>query len=205
MPILGYSQILRTKHQQLGDNILSKIRRIEDSALGVQSVLSSLIGMARQKNLKLEKVELEKTLETVLSILEYEMRERGIQLSKTFDPSMPVLELDHELIEQAFLTLLQYVLTNLKETAQLNIGIMTRWANGKAIVEVSSNIELVTEEEQNILLDPFGTMRQLDDARILNLLVVSEIIKAHRGLIEIKNENNEYILRIVLAKNARAI
>ena len=200
VPILGYSQLVKAKHGNLDANLLQKVSKIEESAIEVQRVLNSLIGVARQQNLSYSLCNLDEVVESTLGIYNYEIKDRNIKITKNYDERMPKVKLDRELVEQALITLLQHILGSTCDQTQPILKVTTKLDRDMAIIEISSNGNPFSKDEQNILLDPFGTMRNIEDIKLLNLLVVSEVIKAHRGLIEVINEQNHITVTLVIAK-----
>ena len=204
-PILGYSQMLLARDKRVDDDILEKIKKIETAAQGVQHILDSLIGTARQQNLVINERSLVEIIETILNIYEFELKKRNIQLRTEFDSRMPLIEVDVELIEQALLSLLYWQLDRQGEGDQLLLFIRTHWENEMAIVELGGNAPTMDEEERDILLNPFSITRQLDELKTLNLLVVSEIVKAHRGVIEIVSDHGINTVRLILPHRLRSL
>jgi signal transduction histidine kinase len=192
------------------DVILSQTERIT-------GIIRTLLDYTRPKNPNLEPVEMAPMLGRVASLLADRCHRRDIRLLLEIPRDLPPVQADPEQLQQLFLNLLHNALDAGRpgSTVRLAVGgdplldapdrasvIRGKVENPALAVHVLDQGEGMTSEELDRVFEPFFSTKGRDRGTGLGLPIVEEIVRAHRGEIEmlsVAGTGTEAIVRLPLA------
>lgn len=188
--IKGAAQLLE---RELGENsdrreytgvILRETDRID-------RIIRELLDLASPRGLKLEPVNLHRILTDILQLQKHSVMERDISIIANFDPSIPPLMADGEMLTRLFLNLILNSMEAVGESGRLTVSSRVvsdyRMAQNErhsrmVAVEVSDTGPGISPEDLENIWTPFFSTRSGGTG--LGLTICHKIVSEHRGLIK---------------------
>ena len=182
--------LLRTQlvEQQAGKHSdLSDLKVIEGEARRCRRIIDSLLGFSRRSEGITSKTDLNSLIQESLSIVENDLRLKGIEIETNYTDNGTIVCVDHNQIQQVLLNLVSNAADAMPDGGQLLIS--TRLLSDEAYIEikVTDNGCGIEEEVLNRVLDPFFTTKERGKGTGLGLAICQRIIEEHEGEIEIQS------------------
>jgi signal transduction histidine kinase len=176
-----YTQMLLKKTED--ENNREKLMAISDEANRAARIVQGLLDFARQSELELTLIDINKEIGKVLSILAPQLM--GIGVITDLQP-LPHILADSSQIQQVLMNLLKNSIQSITENGE----IMVKTASKQNYVEISisDNGCGVPKENLDKIFDPFFTTKEQGKGTGLGLSISYGIIKRHKGSIEVKSE-----------------
>jgi|GEM_PF-1505332 len=176
-----YAQMLLKKTQD--ENIKGKLIVINDETNRAAHIVKGLLDFARQSEPKLSRIDINKKIDKVLSILNLQLKD--IKVKTLLEPLPPVLA-DGGQIQQVIINLL----TNSIQSIAQNGEIMIKTTSKQDHVEISiaDNGCGIPRKNLDKIFDPFFTTKEQGKGTGLGLSVCYGIIKRHNGSVEVESE-----------------
>jgi two-component system, NtrC family, sensor kinase len=166
---------------------------VEDSALRCAKITRTLLDFSHSPKGVYQRSSLNEIIEKVDNLLVYEMRLGNITIDKQLDSSLPQISADSLLLQQAIFDLI----TNARWAIQKKSGklggvitIKTAYEpeNSQVILAISDTGIGMSEDELKKIFRPFFTTKPLGEGTGLGLSIVQDIIKEHKGEIEVESK-----------------
>ena len=146
-------------------------------------VVEDFLRMARPQPTELRQCSLREELETIVTLVAADARQRGVSLG--LEPSPPVtLQADGEKLRQAFLNIVLNALQATGPGGRVSITLMP--GNDGHEIRFTDNGSGMTPETLNRLFEPFFTTKTGGTG--LGLAVTRKIIEAHGGTVTVTSE-----------------
>ncbi|NIQ00434.1 MAG: response regulator, partial [Nitrospinaceae bacterium] len=100
--ISGHIQALAMEREDDG-SLMDDLNSIMEEVQRIEKIISGLLKFSRKGDMELKHMDINKELESVLSILEKDMNLDGVQVFRQFDPDLPPLLADGDRMRQVFL------------------------------------------------------------------------------------------------------
>ncbi len=170
---------------------------INEGLTHIETIVRKLLNFARQEHTQFRPVQLNKEIELVLSLLEYRLTEKQVQLRLSLLPNLPPIQADAQLIQEVLMNLLINALDALEKGG--HIAIETRLPKTDQILLIlSDNGSGIPTEVLNHIFDPFFTTKEEGKGTGLGLSVSLGIIEAHNGNIQVSSTTGKTEFRITL-------
>jgi len=203
--VLGYTQLL-AQEPLSGDArrrltiIETQVRRMEDI---IQNYLSHTRGSPRNNRIAINEL-----VEETLVMLNPVFQQHGVTVTTTLDKSLPTLWGDGDSLQRVLINVLDNAVTASKEGGLLQIAAHASASSESkvpgVIIEITDNGAGIPPELLPKIFDLFVTTKPSGKGTGLGLVVCQEILKAHRGTIDIKSEVGQgTCVRIFLPTNER--
>lgn len=201
-PLGGLRGAAQLLEREIQDGELKEYTQI---IIGEADRLQNLIDrMLWPKNLpNIQSVNIHHILERVSDLVLVEIKS-GLKVIRDYDPSLPELQADPDLLVQAVLNIVRNAMQALEGEGeiilrtrvrrQFNIG--TRRHRLVASVQVIDNGPGIAEELREIIFYPMITTRS--DGTGLGLSIAQSLINRHKGLIECSSEPGKTVFTILL-------
>ena len=187
--VLGYTQLLA--HEPLSEDarrrltiIETQVRRMEDI---IQHYLSHTRGAPRKN-----RIDIKELVEETLVILNPIFQQHGVNITTALAQSLPMLCGDDDSLQRVLINVLDNAVTASKEGGLLQIAARSSEASESKvpgiIIEITDSGAGIPSELLPRIFDLFVTTKPSGKGTGLGLVVCQEIIKAHRGTIDIKSE-----------------
>lgn len=164
-------------------------------------VISELLDFARPQKPHLERQNLQSILESILVLLEEELRKKKIDVEKNYETDLPLVMADHDQISQAFLNLLLNSIESMGEKGKICLSLKKVQSGAVEIVIEDTGRGIPAEDIEKIFEPFFSTKRK---GTGLGLAIVHQIIEGHGGEIKVKSvEGKGTAFYITLLENGK--
>ena len=160
--------------QQNLDVIGSEIRRLD-------RVVQRFLRFIRPEELSVKLLDLNALLTDVASLLEAEWKEEGIAFTFQFDPSLPLIPADEELLRQAFLNILLNACQAMPNGGKVKMS--TERENGFINVSIADTGVGIAPEDLDKIFRLYYTTKP--DGSGIGLSMVYRIVQMHDGVIDV--------------------
>ena len=201
-PLGGLRGAAQLLEGEIGDESLKEYTRIIiGEADRLQQLMDRMLGPSKLP--KIQAVNIHQVLERVQDIVMAEVGE-GLKISNDYDPSLPDLQADPDLLVQALLNITRNASQamggkgeiTLRTRVQRNFTIGPQKHRLVARVEVIDNGPGIDEELRRKIFYPMVTSRS--DGTGLGLSIAQALISRHQGLIECSSQPGNTVFTILL-------
>jgi signal transduction histidine kinase len=187
-------------HLQLMQRKLRKLPKGDQDELGdllntaqgeikrLDSILKQFLHAVRPTAPERTKAQLHDILATTLSTLEAELESKHAQIILDLSPSLPLIDLDSNQIQQALYNLIRNAAQSLPASGG-NIWIHTELTDFEIRLSIRDNGTGISPEDMGALYEPYRTTKKSGTG--LGLIVVRRIIREHGGELEFQSEVGE--------------
>lgn len=186
--ILGFAQSM-AKRIKADDPIALPAKSIEREALRCKNLVQELLVFSRDNKCKVDKYDLNKILESTLSIIEAQAKVRSVEVFKELGALHPLVG-DQNQMQQVIINLCSNAIDAMPMGGRLLVRTRGHAAeNGERIIlEIEDNGSGIPKEIRDKIFNPFFTTKEVGKGTGLGLSVVYEIIQKHNGTIELRSE-----------------
>ncbi|MDD5729614.1 MAG: ATP-binding protein [Candidatus Omnitrophica bacterium] len=178
------------------DEFKELINIVEDSANRCKNIIRSLLDFARASSGLFQVVSLNDVIDKVVALIGHEMKLQNINIEKKLDPYLPQVMGDLQLIQQVIFN----IISNAKWAIQKKSGkeggaitITTSYNPHDKIIFLRIQDTGIGIPKENLerIFEPFFTTKPVGEGTGLGLPFVYNIIKNHKGNIEVESQENE--------------
>jgi two-component system NtrC family sensor kinase len=187
--IIGYAKLL-LQSGNLGDWEREKLSVIIEQAQKGSDIIRGLLEFSHQRPLELREVNINNSIERVLSSMESLFKIGNIRVKKEFNLIPPVMA-DEKQIEQVFYNIILNAVQALEGRSEGCIEINTMNLNSSVQVSIKDNGPGIPKEHLSLIFDPFFTTKPPGKGTGLGLSICSKIIKKHSGSIWVESRPGE--------------
>ena len=163
----------------------------------IVAIVKSLRNFARLDRAELDMVDIHEGLETTLSLVHHELKNR-IKVHKDYG-NIPPIKCYPSQINQVFMNLLVNASHAIK--GQGKIFIKTRVRDGTVTIEFQDTGIGIPDEDLSRIFDPGFTTKGFGVGTGLGLSIVYQIIEKHKGKIEVESEFGKgTTFRVILSR-----
>ncbi|WP_319778188.1 ATP-binding protein [Maridesulfovibrio sp.] len=183
--ILGYAQ-LALQTPELQDQVRMDLSSIVDSSLHAREIIKKLMFFSRQLPPQLIPTNINETITEALRITETAAKRNDIVVKCDFAADLPSVPADPQHIKQVIVNLAANAIQAMSGGGTLEIRTLSDKNDAYIIVE--DNGPGIPEAELKQIFNPFFTTKDVDKGTGLGLSVVLGIVKAHKGVIQVRSE-----------------
>lgn len=160
--------------------IISEVDRLERF---IRDFLQNMHIFTQPQKPNFQTVELNQLLEEIVNSQQEEIEQKQVKTVKNFDPSIPKVCLDPQLLTYAFLNLIKNVLDALSDSRneKKELCLSTRLNHGYLEIKITDNGPGIPEEIREKIFQPLFTTKSKRMG--LGLTVCQKIVQAHQGKI----------------------
>jgi signal transduction histidine kinase len=146
---------------------------------------------------KLKRLSLNEVIDKVIGLIGNEMKLQNIEIRKHLQLDLPLVQGDSQLLQQIIVNLIsnaQWALVRKFDKGGGGlISIKTEYEPVKGFVNmyIDDNGIGIDEDKIGKIFDPFFTTKQVGEGTGLGLSVAYNIIKKHKGIIEVFSKKDE--------------
>ena len=184
--ILGYAQLLleETEPESQGHKDLEMV---EKHAKICRKIVSDLLRFSRHTESSLAPLNVNATIEEVLSVVEHTFSLDHVSLVRNFDPALPTVVGDKEKLSQAIINLLNNGCDAIGTDGIITISTFFNQRDDEIVISVADTGCGIPRENIDKIFDPFFTTKGVGKGTGLGLSVTFGIIKDHGGRIEVRS------------------
>jgi signal transduction histidine kinase len=182
--ISTYAQMLakQVAEDSAKSQILDKIAK---QTFRASEIVNSLLNFSRTSTTSFGPVNLNKTIQETLSLLDHQLQKAGVVIRTDFAAEAPVIQGNAGKLQQVFLNLFLNARDAMPSGGRLEVR---TWREGtRAQVEVADSGSGIAPEHLHRIYDPFFTTKAARKGTGLGLSVSYGIIQEHDGSIEVSN------------------
>ena len=154
----------------------------------IRKIVSDLRDFSRAGEFEREPTDLNRSVETTLGMLAYELKRKQIRVTKHLGELPPVL-CSPVKINQVLVNIIMNAVQAMDDEGRL--WITTAVENGYVAIHVRDNGHGIPEEIMDRIFDPFFTTRPRGEGTGLGLSVSYGIIQEHHGFIDVASKPGE--------------
>lgn len=186
---LGRSKDTKTQNEYL-DTIVNESQRLT-------RLLNNVLDFSKieqgKRLYRPETASLYEIVESAARAMEYPLSQKGFRLDVQTEEGLPNVHVDRDAIEQALLNLLHNAMKYSGESKE--IGVHLKRKDGQALILVIDQGIGIDPQEQKRIFEKFYRIPSPENERIvgtgLGLALVSHIVEAHGGSLELESEPNK--------------
>jgi hypothetical protein len=176
--ISSYTQLLRGQIEE-SDARRPLLDKIEKQSFRAAKIINSLLNFSRSGGAEFERMDLNKTLLDVLSLLEHQLTGSRIRVRRELATNMPPIRGNENGIQQVFFNLILNARDAMPRGGWLTL--VTYAEGDTAVVEVRDTGHGIRKEHVRRIYDPFFTTKGIGRGTGLGLSVSYGIVQEHGG------------------------
>jgi len=184
--VLGYAQLLGASSPD--ERTADRARVLQREAQRCQKIVSNLLSFARKRAPERKPLSLNEIVQSVLSLIGYQLRVDGIQVRTELSSEIPALHGDPHELQQVLVNLLtnaQQAIRQAGEGGEIVLRTLPT-EHDSVVLEVEDNGPGIPESIRTKIFDPFFTTKPDGKGTGLGLTLVYGIVESHGGTIEIQ-------------------
>lgn len=162
----------------------------------ITRIVEQLLRFARRRPTSIPRPNLHTTVNSVLDLLQYEARRRGVALTFSCRQNLPPILVDADGVQQIILNLVSNALTATREGGNVSVSLEpSGLSTGNGRGEIPAVRLVVTDtgagmsvEVLERLFEPFFTTRASQGGTGLGLAVVKSLVTEHGGIVSVESE-----------------
>ncbi len=165
------------------------LKDLSDGADRIGIIVRELRAYARQDEGRLDQhVDLAAVIRAATRLLHNRLKH--YRVDQDLDPALPAMQGNAAQLQQVVVNALENALQALPGDGSGHIAVRAHPARGGKTIEftVEDNGCGIAPEHRDLIFDPFFTTRQASGGTGLGLAIIDEIVKQHRGRIEVESE-----------------
>jgi two-component system, NtrC family, sensor kinase len=182
--ISSYTQMLREQIQP-EDLRYPLLEKIEKQTFRAAKIINNLLNFSRAGTAEFERLDINKVLLDVLSLLEHQLDKNRVKLVREFDEDLPPVRGNENRIQQVFFNLILNARDAMPSGGWLTVG--TRADDDTVIIEVRDTGHGIRREDIKRIYDPFFTTKGIGRGTGLGLSVSYGILQEHGGAIFVES------------------
>ena len=182
--ILGYAQMLLEDVDQ-DSQMAEDLRIIEKQTKICSNIVSDLLGFSRQTATTRSDVDVNQSVQEVISLVEHTFGLSRVQVLTDFDPNIPEIEGDKDRLKQIWMNLLNNAFDAIEHDGYIRITTKLCAHRRRVAVTITDTGSGIKQELLNKIFDPFFSTKPVGKGTGLGLSVTFGIIKDHGGRINV--------------------
>ncbi len=165
---------------------------IDDSCEGmkrISRIVSDLKDFSHVDKNEVEEVDINHAIDKVISVAWNELKYKA-KIHKNYG-DIPLVQCFGGQISQVFMNLLVNAAQAMESEGQINISTEIDESEGNVIITIADNGKGIPQEIIDKIFDPFFTTKPVGKGTGLGLNIVYNIIKAHKGVINVESQLDE--------------
>ena len=186
-PLTGISSYIQMLQKKLTDTHYAQILgKVEAQTDRVARIIKNLLTFARSPSeASFQRVDLKQSLEEILSLIDYKLKNMNIRLALELEPVPPIYA-QGERLQQVFINIILNALDAMPGGGDLRIRLSLE--DGAAVVRISDTGTGIKPEHRSRIFDPFFTTKGVGKGTGLGLSISYAIVKEHDGRIDVQSE-----------------
>jgi signal transduction histidine kinase len=199
--ILGHVRLLETKLAANQETRIS-LEAIEREVLRCQLTVKSLMDFARPAPPQTQPVDLNQVLEAAWHRVEDELAVLGVEVTRGFDPHLPLVQADRLQLEQAVYQLIRNACEAMRFGGTLRL--ITRSVGSQIQVIIADTGQGLSAEQLRHIFDPFYFLN--GQGQGMGLSIAYGVIERHGGTIGVESQEAKgttFTVRLTLGARRR--
>jgi two-component system, NtrC family, sensor kinase len=187
--ILGFTDLLLEKFPPESEEY-DLLKTIENQGNNAKRVVENLLNFARHKEHTEEIIDVNKNLQTVLSVMNNTLLLNKISIKQDLQENLPLIIADSGELQQVFFNIINNAIHAMKNGGALTIT--TKAINSEKIeIRFADTGHGIKQEHHKRIFDPLFTTKEVGKGTGLGLSVSYGIVTKHRGTITFESKTKE--------------
>jgi PAS domain S-box-containing protein len=182
--ISSYTQLLRGQLEP-GDPRQQVLEKIEKQSFRAAKIINGLLNFSRSSGTEFERVDINKVLLDVVSLVEHQLAGSRIRVRRELAPELPAIRGNENRIQQVFFNLILNARDAMPSGGWLTLH--TYADADTVIVEIKDTGHGIRREHIRRIYDPFFTTKSIGKGTGLGLSVSYGIVQEHGGAIFVES------------------
>jgi len=187
--ILGFTDMLLEKFPPDSQEY-DLLKTIEKQGLNAKRVVENLLNFARHKEHREEVVDVNKNIETVLSVMNNTLLLNKISVKQDLQDRLPLVIMDSGELQQVFFNIINNAIHAMQGGGVLTITTKALH-NGKVEIRITDTGHGIKKEHRKRIFDPLFTTKEVGKGTGLGLSVSYGIVTKHEGTITFETKTKE--------------
>ena len=187
--ILGFTDLLLEKSPKDSEEY-DLLKTIERQGLNAKRVVENLLNFARHKEHQEEFVDINKNIETVLSVMNNTLLLNKISVKRQLEDNLPTVKADAGELQQVFFNIINNAIYAMQRGGVLTITTMS-FNNDTVEISFADTGHGIKIEHRNRIFDPLFTTKEVGKGTGLGLSVSYGIVTKHGGAITFETKTKE--------------
>jgi len=179
--ILGYAQMLLEDLPQ--GQPKEDIAIIERQTKVCKKIVADLLGFSRQSANVIREMDLNESIEEVVSLVRTIFRQERVEVETDLDPTIPPIWGDREKLKSVWLNLVNNAFDSIGQDGTIFIRSKLCTHRRRVVLFFADTGSGISQENLKKIFDPFFTTKQVGKGTGLGLSISFGVIKDHRGRI----------------------
>jgi len=162
---------------------------MEDGIKRIQKTVTNLLEYAHTPNLERFPTDFNFIIEKSLSLLDYQIRKKQIEVVKEISDKLPSIEVDRNQMSQVFVNIFLNSIQAMEGGGALKIGAVI--SEGRLVVKISDTGKGIPEDTLTKVFDPFCTTKGENKGTGLGLWITQGIVERHGGTIQLSSQEGK--------------
>lgn len=162
---------------------------INEGLNNIETVVQKLLGFARQEHNHKTKIDINESIQKVINLLDYRLKDKLITLNLNFSSNLPLIEFDYFLFQEVIMNLLLNSFDAVSQNGKIDIK--TEMIEDRLLIEIKDNGIGIPKENLQKIFDPFFTTKEVGVGTGLGLSVCLNIIESYGGTISVSSIQGE--------------
>lgn len=191
--ITAYAQFVQRRMVQREPEAAQDMERIVRQAKRISKMAEDVLAYSRKEPLEVRQTDIHYLIDEVLAFLEFRLKKWGIGVETRFDPNMPFLLVDPDLLEQVFLNIIINAAYAMEKGGTLTV--ITEWQGDNepptarfSFMDTGAGIP---PDDLSRIFEPFFTTKPVGKGTGLGLYVCQNVMEKHGGHIEVESQVGE--------------
>ncbi|MFW5643339.1 MAG: two-component system sensor histidine kinase NtrB [Alkalispirochaeta sp.] len=154
---------------------------IDEEIDRLNKIVVDFLFAVRPMDTALEDHDLNELVDDMLTFVQYELEQAGVELIRELDPELPHLQLDPKYFKQAILNIIKNAISAMPKGGMLRVSTQKR--GDQALLRLSDNGIGMSEEVRDKIFEPYFTTRDFGSG--IGLTLVYKVVKEHMGDISV--------------------
>jgi hypothetical protein len=182
--ISSYTQLLRGQLDE-ADPRQQVLEKIEKQSFRAAKIVNGLLNFSRSSGTEFERVDVNKVLQDVLSLVEHQLEGSRIRVRRELAEALPAVRGNENRIQQVFFNLILNARDAMPSGGWLTLATSCR--DDTVVVEVKDTGHGIRREHIRRIYDPFFTTKGIGAGTGLGLSVSYGIVQEHGGAIFVES------------------
>ncbi len=184
--ILGYVQLLLEEAEPESQSY-NDLKIIEKQTMICKNIVSDLLRFSRRTESTMSPLNINDTIEDVLSVVEHTFRLDRVSLVRRLDPDLPAIVGDREKLKQAIINLVNNAFDAISGEGIITISSSYDPLLDEVVINILDTGHGIQPGKIDRIFDPFYTTKPVGKGTGLGLAVTFGIIQEHYGKIEVES------------------
>jgi PAS domain S-box-containing protein len=180
--IIGFSQLVL--EQELPEGLKENISMVYKEAQRTARIVKDLLTFARKHIPVKQMSDINRIIEDVLRLRDYDEKINNIEVVRELDPNLPQIMVDYYQMQQVFLNIIinaEYFMTATNKCGKLTVK--TEKSGSLIRISITDNGPGIPKENLSRIFDPFFTTKEVGKGTGLGLSICHGIVTEHSGKI----------------------